>query len=80
MKKEQKKITVVIIFFAIVAAFGNSMIELLGETKCFAVAHFVGELLAPIFLVGAIALILYFFWYFLWDVPKKILVRLKKSN
>lgn len=80
MKKERKKIAVVITFFAVVVIFGNSAIEFFGEARCFTVAHFMGELFAPIFLIGAIALISYFFWYFAWNVPRKILVQLKKSD
>ncbi len=79
-KKEEKELrglVIVLSFFAIIAVFGNSAIEFIGEAKCYAVANAIGEFFAPFFGVGCIFMILYFFGYFFFILPGKIFRRLK---
>jgi len=80
-EKEEKglrgRLVIVLSFFAVIAIFGNSTIEFVGEAKCYAVANAIGEFLAPLFGVGCIFMILYFFGYFFFILPGKILRRLK---
>ena len=80
-EKEEKglrgRLVIVLSFFAVIAIFGNSAIEFIGENRCFAIANAIGEFLAPLFGVGCIFMILYFFGYFLFVLPEKIFRRLK---
>ncbi len=77
-KNEMRGVIVLLSIFVAIVVFGDTAIEFIGEAKCYAVAGWIGNFLAPFFIAGVIFLILYFFGYFFFIVPRKILRQCKK--